>query len=59
MSNNGKLSFGHINGAHDDFLDALMLANYSRVQFMERKPMSIQGRQTNRNIRPSFGGLPT
>lgn len=57
LSNNGKLSFTHAPGAHDDFIDSLMLANYSRVSFMERKPMSIK--TTNRTVRPTFGGLPT
>ena len=49
LSNNGKLSFGHIPGAHDDYVDSLMLANYSRVKFMERRPITI------RKIQPSFG----
>jgi len=52
MSNTGKLSFGHIAGAHDDHIDSLMLANYSRVKFMERRPISIKG---IKNVRPSFG----
>ena len=43
LSPTGKLSFGHMNGAHDDFVDSLLLANYSRVQFMERKPIRISG----------------
>lgn len=41
MSGNGKLSFGHPNGGHDDFVDSLMLANYSRVRFLERKPITV------------------
>ena len=52
LSATGKLSFSHANGAHDDFIDSLMLANYARVQFMERKPISIKG---IKNVRPSFG----
>ena len=52
MSPTGKLSFGHIPGGHDDVLDALMLANYSRVQFTEKKPIKISSIS---NVRPSFG----
>jgi hypothetical protein len=48
MSQNGKLSFGHSNGAHDDYIDSLMMANYSRVKFMDRKPITI------RTIKPSW-----
>jgi len=49
MSTTGKLSFGHSNGAHDDYIDSLLMANYSRVQFMTRKPITI------RSIKPNFG----
>ena len=49
LSNNGKLSFSHRPGGHDDYVDSLMLANYSRVQFMNRKPITI------RAIKPSWG----
>jgi hypothetical protein len=52
LSPTGKLSFGHSSGGHDDFIDSLMLANYSRVQFMERRPISIKGM---RNPAVSFG----
>ena len=52
LSPTGKLSFGHIAGAHDDFVDSLLLANYSRVQFMERKPITIRGMK---NPAVSFG----
>jgi phage FluMu gp28-like protein len=52
LSPTGKLSFGHSSGAHDDFIDSLMLANYSRVQFMERKPIRISG---HRKTAVSFG----
>jgi hypothetical protein len=41
LSANGKLSFGHVPGGNDDYLDALMMANYSRVRFMERSPISV------------------
>jgi len=52
LSPTGKLSFGHSNGAHDDFIDSLMLANYSRVKFMERNPITIRGRK---GISAAFG----
>ena len=52
LSPTGKLSFGHIAGAHDDFIDSLMLANYSRVQFMERRPITIRG---IKGVSASFG----
>ncbi len=52
LSPTGKLSFGHSSGGHDDFIDSLMLANYSRVQFMERKPIRISG---HRKTAVSFG----
>lgn len=54
LSNTGKLSFGHIPGGHDDYLDALMLANLSRNQFVDRKPMKVTS--INRvNIKPTWG----
>ena len=52
LSPTGKLSFGHSNGAHDDYIDSLMLANYSRVQFMEKRPIRISG---IKNVQASFG----
>ena len=51
LSPTGKLSFGHMNGAKDDHVDSLLLANYARVQFMEKRPMRIKGL---RNIDVSF-----
>jgi len=52
LSPTGKLSFSHIPGGHDDYVDSLMLANYSRVQFMTKRPITI----TNvKNVRPTFG----
>ena len=41
MSNNGKLSFTHSSGGHDDFIDSLMLANFSRVQFIKRNKFNL------------------
>lgn len=55
LSNNGKLSFTHSSGAHDDFIDSLMLANYARVQFLDRKPMAVRGRGSM--IKPKFGSV--
>ena len=51
LSNTGKLSFGHIAGSHDDFVDSLLMANYSRNQFMERRPLRIKNIN---NLRPPF-----
>lgn len=52
LSPTGRLSFTHRPGAHDDWIDSLLMANYSRVKFMERRPISIRG---IKNVRPSFG----
>ena len=52
MSQTGNLSFGHSPGAKDDIIDALLMANYSRVQFMERRPMRISGIS---KVKPTFG----
>ena len=41
-----------MNGAKDDHIDALLLANYSRVTFMERKPLTIKG---IKGVSASFG----
>jgi hypothetical protein len=58
MSNTGKLSFSHMPGAHDDFIDSLMLANYSRVKFLENRTIRVAGVKTKGSaIRPSFGGV--
>ncbi len=57
MSPTGKLSFGHISGGHDDIIDALLMANYSRVKFLERKPMTV--RSGGRKVNPTWGSMPT
>jgi len=54
LSPTGKMSFGHMSGGHDDHIDSLMLANYSRNQFMNKKPISIGS--INR-VKPSFGAV--
>jgi hypothetical protein len=51
LSGNGKLTFSHPNGGKDDFVDSLLLANYSRVRFLERKPITVVGTQT---VRPTW-----
>ncbi len=51
LSNNGKLSFLHPSGGNDDYIDSLMLANYSRIQFMEKRPIRISGIN---NTKPKF-----
>lgn len=53
LSPTGKLSFTHMPGTHDDYIDSLLMANYSRVQFMEKRPIRITGIS---NVKPSFGG---
>ena len=52
LSTTGKLSFSHMNGAKDDHVDSLMLANYSRNKFMESRPIYVSGGKT---LRPTFG----
>lgn len=54
LNTNGKLSFSHAPGTHDDYVDSLMLANYSRNQFVNRKPMTV-GSISRTNIQPSWG----
>ena len=51
MSGNGKLTFTHPNGGHDDWVDSLMLANFSRVRFLERKPITVVNAQT---VKPTW-----
>lgn len=52
LSPSGKLSFSHMPGTKDDHIDSLMLANYSRVKFMDRKPIYVSG---GKNLTPKFG----
>ena len=52
MSANGKLSFGHISGGHDDHIDAILMANYSRKKLSQSRPIYVSG---GRNIKPVFG----
>ena len=56
MSANGKLSFTHMPGHHDDYIDSLMLANYSRVQFIKRNNIRIKSTQ---GVKTNWGKLPT
>lgn len=51
LSGNGKLTFSHPNGGHDDYVDSLMLANFSRTSFLQRKPVTVVGTQT---VRPTW-----
>jgi hypothetical protein len=48
MSANGKLTFTHMPGTHDDYVDSLLLANYSRVQFIQKRNLTIRGGKTNK-----------
>jgi len=52
LSTNGKLSFTHQNGMHDDIADAIMLANHARNQ-IRTNAMYISPAQ--RAVKPSFG----
>ena len=53
MSPNGKLTFSHLPGSHDDYIDSLMLANYSRVQQFKKRNIRIRGARSG--IKPRFG----
>ena len=44
ISANGKLSFSHPSGLHDDVVDSLWLANLSRVELASRKSSIYVGR---------------
>ena len=57
MSNNGKLSFSHSAGAKDDHIDALLLANYARNNFMTTRNMSVSTNNNNKNRIPKFKTL--
>ena len=52
LSNNGKLSFTHQNGLHDDIVDAIMLANKARNEIRSNK-MYISPAQ--KQYKPTFG----
>ena len=55
LSANGKLSFTHSPGHHDDHVDSLMLANFARNQFVERKPITVG---SIKRVNATFG-MPT
>lgn len=50
MSANGKLSFSHPNGQHDDIVDALWLANLARTELAFSKGSLYVG-----SMKPRFG----
>ena len=52
LSTNGKLSFTHANGSKDDHVDSLLLANFARNQFINKRPLRVTNIQT---VKPSFG----
>jgi len=58
LSPSGKLSFSHMPGTHDDYLDSLMLANYSRIQFITKRNIRIRGGGSRVN-KVTFGNLPS
>jgi hypothetical protein len=55
LSANGKLSFTHSPGMKDDHIDSLLLANYSRIQFVKQRNIKIR---SSNGIRPKFGTMP-
>ncbi len=56
LSPNGKLSFSHLPGHHDDYIDSLMLANFSRIQFIKQRGITIKsGNRSSQRVKPSFG----
>ncbi len=56
LSPNGKLSFSHLPGHHDDYIDSLMLANFSRIQFIRQRGITIKsGNRSSQRVKPSFG----
>ena len=59
LSQNGKLSFSHPPGGKDDHIDSLLLANYSRIQFMHKKEVRIKsgGSKSLQQYRPIFDGI--
>ena len=57
LSQTGKLSFTHSTGQHDDFIDSLMLANYSRNQFIKRNRITVPPKYVKKE-KPMFGSLP-
>ena len=52
LSNNGKLSFTHASGMHDDLVDSLMLANKARSEIRTNQ-MYISPSQ--KQYKPTFG----
>ena len=52
LSNNGKLSFTHPNGIHDDLVDSLMLANKARNEIRTNKMYISPSRNI---VQPKFG----
>ena len=58
LSATGKLSFSHSPGQKDDHVDSLMMANYARVQFMQKNTMTISTKPMSglQSVKPSFGG---
>ena len=52
LSNNGKISFTHVNGMHDDLVDSIMLANKSRNEIRTNKMYISPSQQT---YKPQFG----
>ena len=52
LSNNGKISFTHVNGMHDDIVDSILLANKARNEIRTNKMYISPSQQT---YKPQFG----
>ena len=52
LSNNGKISFTHVNGMHDDIVDSVLLANKARNEIRTNKMYISPSQQT---YKPQFG----
>ena len=58
MSANGKLTFTHMPGGHDDYIDSLMLSNYSRIQFITKRNLTIRpGGSRIKKVNTSWGKI--
>jgi len=55
LSNNGKISFTHPNGHHDDLVDALAFANHAKSQLRGSSNLFIGRGNIDKGINVSFG----
>ena len=54
LGSNGKLSFGHPAGHHDDLVDSLLMSNHARSQLKGSSSLFI-GRGNVEGFQPQFG----